>query len=80
MMPPVIADGNSQSNFLADEMGEDVDVPRLHSTPRLNLQPPMIGVSALPRNSISSNDPEDQQPNFVKVNMARIAWRANDVQ
>ena len=52
-----------QPNFLA----ADLDKPRLHPMPilpRLNLQPPMIGVPAIPANSISLNDYEDDPFGF----------------
>ena len=57
--PPVTDGAIPQPNFLADQTPADLNAPRLHSTPRLNLQPPMRGASAIPANSISLNDPED---------------------
>ena len=59
--PPVTAGGFPQPNFLAERIGADLDVPRVPSTPRLNVHLPMHGVSAsaVPENSISLNDPED---------------------
>ena len=45
--PPVASQAIPQPNFLA----ADLDEPRLHPMPilpRLNLQPPMIGVLAIP--------------------------------
>ena len=56
MTPPVIAHAIPQLNFLADQMPADLDASGLRSMPRLNLQ---HGVSAVPANSISLNDPED---------------------
>ena len=61
--PPVASQAIPQPNFLA----ADLDEPRLHPMPilpRLNLQPPMIGVPAIPANSISLNDPEDDPFGF----------------
>ena len=49
----------SQPNFLAEQIPADLEALRLRSAPRLNLRPPMRGVSAVPENSISLNDPED---------------------
>ena len=69
MTPPVAVDGFHQPNILADDMGVDVEVPRLPSTSRLNLRSPMLGVSTIPRNSISLNDPEDPQPNLLADQM-----------
>ena len=48
-------------------LAADLDEPRLHPMPilpRLNLQPPMIGVPAIPANSISLNDPEEDPFEF----------------
>ena len=56
MTPPVTADAIPQPNFLADRIPSEV--PR-GSMPRLNLQPPMHEVSAVPPNAISLNDPDD---------------------
>ena len=63
MTPPVASQAIPQPNFLA----ADLDEPRLHPMfilPRLNLQPPMIGVLAIPANSISLNDPKDDPFGF----------------
>ena len=57
MTPPVTAQAIPQPNFLADNVS--ADALGLHSMAQLNLQPPMRGVSAVPANSISLNDPED---------------------
>jgi hypothetical protein len=56
MTPPVASEAISQPIFLADQIPVDSDAPR---PPRLNLRPPMRGVSAIPEHSISLNDPED---------------------
>ena len=56
MTPPVTSGSVQQPIFLADRIPVDSDAPRL---PRLNLRPPVHGVSAMPDNAISLNDPED---------------------
>ena len=56
MTPPVASGSIQQPIFLADRIPVDSDAPRLS---RLNLQPPVHGVSAMPDNAISLNDPED---------------------
>ena len=55
--PPVTAQAVPQPNFLADNVS--ADALGLHSMAQLNLQLPMCGVSAVPADSISLNDPED---------------------